>query len=252
MEKKDLLPKSALEIFPEYKLNDSKSARELTDRVEKIRKKYESKITFRLKEKNYFGVPRINNHPKYAYVIRSINESTKLLDAGCGCGWDLRRVIKDGLRIENAKGIDIEPLLKKINFELYRDEETMGNVFEIGDALSTRFESDSFDIIHSGSVMHILGERDKVVNYLQEIYRIIKKPGGIFFGRTLGDDSEKEIIVIGDPVVKTERNIYVSTPEKLKELLTNLGFKEIDIEVEKLIKEHLLIPSYMLHFFAKT
>jgi len=252
MVKKALLPKSALELFPEYNPNNLKFARDITDRVEKIRKKYESKIAFRLKEKNYFGVPRINNHPRYADVIKNINESTRFLDAGYGCGWDLRRVIKDGLRIENAKGIDIEPLLRKINFEVYRDEETMGKVFEIGDALSTRFESNHFDIVHSGSVMHILGKRDKIIKYLQEVYRVIKKPNGIFFGRTLGNDSEKEIVVIGDPVVKTERNIYVSTPEKLKELLTNLGFKEIDIEVEKLVKEHPLIPSYMLHFFAKT
>jgi len=256
MKKQDLLPKNALELFSDYKPDDSKLkfivwlkssiySRRISNRVEKIRKKYEQDIIYRIKRKERFAIPRIDTHPRYTDVINSINESAIFLDAGCGCGWDLRRIIKDGLRIENAKGIDVDPFLRQINFELYKDEEIMGKVFEIGNALSTRFESSSFDIIHSGSVIHALEKRNKVMKYLQEMYRILRKPDGIFFGRTLGDYHEKEYSFI-------RRGLYVSTYEKLKEYLDKVGFRKIDIRVEELHKEAIHQPSYMLHFFANT
>jgi len=245
MKEQILLPKKALELFTEYKPNDSKSTRKISERIEKIRKKYESEIIFRIKRKDRFAVPRIDNHPCYMDVIKSMNESTKFLDSGCGCGWDLRRIIKDGLKIENSKGIDISQLFRGINFELYEDEETMGQVFEVGDVISTRFETAHFDVVHSGSVIHALGKISEVIRYLKETYRILKKPNGVFFGRTLGNHYEKEYAYSG-------RGLYVTTVEKLREYLTDSGFVNIDIFAEELHKEAIYQPSYMLHFFAKT
>jgi SAM-dependent methyltransferase len=247
MEEQILLPTKALELFPEYKTNDLNSARKITERVEKIRKKYEQKILWRLRKKELFAISRIDNHPHYKEIIKLINESTRFLDAGDGVGWDLRRVIKDGLRIENAKGIDFDPLLIKIGFELYDDKKIMGNVFEVMDAISTNFEDGYFDIIHSGSVIHGLGYRDKAIKHMQEMYRILRNPNGVFFGRTLGGDSEREIFLRTELYMR-----YVSTPDKLKEYLAKAGFTEIDINIEELPMKRPNQHSYMLHFFAKT
>jgi SAM-dependent methyltransferase len=244
MGRKVLLSNKALELFFEYKPDDSRSARKISERVEKIRKKHEPDIIYRIKRRDRFAIPRIDAHPHYMEVIKRINESTRFLDVGSGPGWDLRKVIKDGLIIENAKGIDIDPFLIQIGFELYRDKEIMSKVFEIGDALSTRFESGYFDIVHSGSVIHALGKLNEVMKHLKEMYRILKKNDGIFFGRTLGNHYEKEYPYSG-------RGLYVSTPEKLSVYLNNSGFTEIDIMVEELPKEAIYQPSFMLHFFGK-
>lgn len=246
MEKQFSLSDKALELFTEYRPNDPNSAREITERVEKIRKKHESKIVWQLRKRERFAIPRIQNHPHYNGIIKNVNKSTKFLDAGTGCGWDLRRAIKDGLSTENVRGIDIDPNLIEMGFEVYRDEEVMRDVFEVMDATKTKFSDGCFDIIHSGSVIHGLGYRDKATKYIQEMSRILRKPGGIFFGRTLGDNSEREIFY------RTE--LYISNPEKLKQYLGNMGFIEIDIIAEDLIKDKKYpdMPCYMLHFFAKT
>ena len=249
-----LLPEYALELFLDHNPQDPNSALRISERVEKIRSKYDTEeykteIPHRLKERDHFAIPRIQDHPRYGDVINSINELTRFLDAGCGCGWDLRRVIKDGLRIENAKGIDIKQLYRRINFELYRDEEIMGPVFEIGDALSTRFRSSSFDIIHSGSVIHALEKKDVALKYIKEMRRILKL-NGIFFGKTLGCDSERE--------TKRPYRVFITTLDKLDEYFGREGFKEIDIQLEDFEKKYNKPkkypdqPSYMLHFYAMS
>jgi SAM-dependent methyltransferase len=246
MEEQILLPTKALELFSEYKPDDLNSVQKITKRVERIRKKYEQKIVWRLKNKELFAISRIDDHPHYKDIIKGINDSTRFLDAGCGCGWDLRKVIKDGLRIENAKGIDVDSLLIKIGLELYGDKKIMGNVFEVMDATATNFKDDQFHIIHSGSVIHGLGYRDKAIKYIQEMYRILRKSDGIFFGRTLGGDSERETSL------RTGLYRYVISPDKLKEYLAKLGFTEIDIMTEELSMKRPNQHSYMLHFFTKT
>jgi len=246
----NLLPEYAFELFSDFDSHDPNSAIRIAKRVEEIREKHEPNIVWMFRKKERFAVPRIQNHPHYNEIIRSFNSSTKFVDLGCGCGWDLRRAVKDGLRIDNAKGIDINPLFRQINFELYRDEEIMGDVFGVGDALSTRFKSDYFDIIHSGSVIHGLEERIKAIKYIEEAYRVLKKPDGVFFGRTLGNDIEWEM--------KEPFQLYITTLDKLSEYFRKTGFKGIDIQVEDLEKKynqpkkHPDQPSYMLHFYART
>lgn len=241
MKEQDILPKDALELFSDYNPKDLNSARKISGRVEKFRKKHEGETHWFIVSKRDFAKPCINHHPHYSEIMNQVNENTTFLDAGCGIGWDARRVIKDALKKENVKGIDIDPNLIEMGLKLYGDKEVMKGVFEVRDALSTGYEDGSFDIVTSNAVIQILREKELITKYVKEVYRILKKPDGIFFGRTLGDDTEWK-----------NEHLYVFSVENLKKYLTAFGFRNVDVQPVGRIKRHPSDPRYNLQFYTKT
>lgn len=235
-----MLPVEALELFPDYDSQDPNSAIEISRRVEEFRLAHIQESYWRYR-KGRFAIPIVDKHPRYREIMEKSDKRTRFLDLGCGHGVDIRKVIYDGLKKENVKGIDINSTLIERGFELYDDKETMKDCFDVGDALSTKYEDNSFNIIFSGSVIHVLKKKIEAIKYFKEAYRLLSKPTGILFGRTLGENKEQE----------TEY-LYITTPEKLREYLTSTEFNDIDIQIEERTKEKKYEPKFMLYFFART
>lgn len=241
-----ILPEYALELWPYYKPYNIRSAIGISQRAEELRRKYEKILPYGVSRPWSFGIPRIIRHPSYWSIMTSINEKTKFIDLGCGLGSDTRRVVKDGLKKENVVGIDIKRKFIEIGFELYEDEDIFGDNFMVCDACNAEFLDDNFDVAFSGSVIHYLRKKEMILQYLEEAYRILKKPKGIFFGRTLGNDVETK-----DGADRGPYMLYIVSPDSLTKYLKDVGFSYVEIEAERLRRQR-KNRKYVLYFFART
>lgn len=139
----------------------------------------------------------LNNIP-YPYIVRQIGEARirrhflypaliktplDLLDYGCGTGDAIRQLIRDGYPAGKILGFDVSDASLRLGYDLYLDREEMEKrvfVFPVFPCPQERF-----DRVYSGSVIHVLGDEREFSEYLRNAYRTLK-PGGIFFGSTLG------------------------------------------------------------------
>jgi ubiquinone/menaquinone biosynthesis C-methylase UbiE len=126
------------------------------------------------------GQPNICSHFAYLDILK---RKGTLLDYGCGTGDDIRALIKDGFPKKNITGYDVNWGNIKIGFDFYLDEEEIKDRFVVSKDFP--FEDASFDIVYSGSILHVLSKIENVKAYLKRAYAVLKS-NGILFGSTLG------------------------------------------------------------------
>jgi len=113
----------------------------------------------------------------HRFMMRKAGDlsSKKCLDIGTGTGEIAFLLAESAGEGGEVYGVDITPMM------LEYAERKMGSrglpkpvVFEVGDALSLRFEDDSFDVVTSGYMLRNVTDIQKAVD---EMYRVLK-PGG--------------------------------------------------------------------------
>ena len=164
------------------------------------------------------GQPRINNHFFYPHVIRSAG---RLLDYGCGTGDNVRQLLRDGFPRERITAFDINRASIDLGFDLYRDEEEIGDLFTVSG--TPAFGTEVFDIVYSASVFHVIADDREFGTYLANAWSALR-PGGIFFGSTLG--------IMGEEVVRSSEDWgppRLMTQEQLAGSLTCAGFTAPEI-----------------------
>lgn len=162
------------------------------------------------------GEPRIRKHPYYNTILE---RGCDFLDCGCGTGDDIRALIKDGYPRNKIKGFDIDWNSINIGFDLYRDRESMHDIFVV----STKFPfyNETFDTVYSGNVLHTIKDRHEISVYLTNAYKVLRN-GGVLFGSTLGTEGHTYI-----PSDDTQRTLL--TENELRHLLERTGFINIEI-----------------------
>jgi SAM-dependent methyltransferase len=93
----------------------------------------------------------------------------KILDIGCGNGWDLYQFKKKGWEVAG-----VEP--SRVAADIGNKAEL--NIFN-GDLLSARYAADSFDYVRSNHSFEHIHNPNEI---LQEIHRILKQDGKLFIG----------------------------------------------------------------------
>lgn len=118
-----------------------------------------------------------------------LQDGAKILDVGCGLGYFLNWISKDGVR---GVGVDVDfDVLKKAR-NLYPRL-----VFYNESATSLHFDDESFDrIVLLNVIEHIEPKMHKVV--LKEIRRVLAD-GGVFIISTVNKDSVFKRLFINDP-----------------------------------------------------
>ena len=130
----------------------------------------------------HIGDARIRRHFLYRGLFEKPGD---LLDYGCGTGDAIRQLIRDGYPAERITGFDVNDASIRLGYDLYFDRHDMENRILV--AASFPDISEQFDMVYSGSVVHVIRDEQEFLAYLANAYKALKS-GGIFFGSTLGLD----------------------------------------------------------------
>jgi SAM-dependent methyltransferase len=183
------------------------------------------------------GESRIRKHFLYPDLFRSMGA---LLDYGCGTGDAIRHLVRDGYPKDLIAGFDVNDASLRIGFDLYLDRDTIAPLVTV--APSFPAPPARFDRVYSGSVIHVLGDDGDFTEYLQKAHRTLK-PGGTFFGSTLGlEDSVMQRPEQGPP--RLMRGIEVLAA------LEQAGFSGIRIVREEREEFIGARPGFCLYQFA--
>ena len=101
----------------------------------------------------------------------------RVLDAGCGSGGI---AVSFAEECDQAVGLDIKNKFGDAGTKLARERGVDNAVFVQGDGTELPFESQSFDLVLSHSVIEHV---DSAEAYLEECYRVLR-PGGVLFLQT--------------------------------------------------------------------
>jgi SAM-dependent methyltransferase len=150
------------------------------------------------------GQPRINNHFFYSRLLEGTG---RLLDYGCGTGDNVRQLLRDGFPRERITAFDINRASIDLGFDLYGDRGEIGDLFTVSDTFP--FGPAEFDRVYSASVFHVIADDQEFGAYLAHA-RSVLRPGGIFFGSTLGLAGEEVTASPGEwgpPRLMTEEQL---------------------------------------------
>ena len=109
------------------------------------------------------------------YLPDFYNESTRVLDVGCGGGRLMKHLISKGVSPENIIGIDpSQPML------VHAQKDLPESGFERGSAEDLPFPDESFDLLVSHMVFHQM-DAQTLARATDNMYRVLKKGGSLCF-----------------------------------------------------------------------
>ncbi|UJR24098.1 hypothetical protein I4U23_027065 [Adineta vaga] len=120
----------------------------------------------------------IQKNPIYQEILEKCKtQDATIIDFGCCLGQDVRKLIYDGVSIDQIRGYDIDSFFLEQGYELFCDKEQMKEkkVFQIGDI----FDDESFekispaDYVHVGSFIHLFDAQTQR-NVCQRLSRLSK------------------------------------------------------------------------------
>jgi len=130
-----------------------------------------------------FDLTRKTNWPELEGLASHANPGMKILDLGCGNGRFfvlLKTKSIDYTGIDNSKELISLAKKKHKNLESQNlDGRASSQNFLVGDALSLPFEDNSFDLVYSIAVLHVIPSKRLRLEFLKEVERVLKKDGKI-------------------------------------------------------------------------
>jgi ubiquinone/menaquinone biosynthesis C-methylase UbiE len=157
-----------------------------------------------------------SEHPENASLFTPHLEGKRILDAGCGSGFDCNMFQQMGLE---PTGIDLSESFINIAKQKFPDLN-----FIQGNLLSLPFQNEEFDGVWAYSSLLHLETINDVKKALGEFNRILK-PSGMLFVRVKKQEGKEKTTVAEDG-----RFFRFFTQDGLRELITKSGFKVIASE----------------------
>ncbi|KAK3317566.1 hypothetical protein B0T19DRAFT_405253 [Cercophora scortea] len=138
----------------------------------------------------------ITTLPQYPSLLSHTRAGATLLDCGCCLGQTLRQLALDGAPQANLIGADLRPEFIDLGYDLFRDRETFGGKFVIGNMLDPddagmKALDGTVDIIHAASLFHLFGWEEQVVLGVRMV-RFFREgvAGAMVLGRQIGNAGE--------------------------------------------------------------
>jgi len=101
----------------------------------------------------------------------SILKGRRLLEIGCGLGFDSLEFIKRGVRVTAT---DLTPSAVELAYKHFEIERVRADDVRVEDVLDLTFDDNTFDAVWANGVIHAAGDPNKAI---QNIRRVLK-PGG--------------------------------------------------------------------------
>ena len=141
----------------------------------------------------------VGRSAQYASVLSRIKSGSQFLDIGCCFGQDVRRLIFDGAPIANVHGSDLQQPFLDLGYDLFKDHDKLpsstfiaADVFDASPASALKAFEGKVDIIHAASFFHLFGYQDSATVGRRFIGLLRKQPGGMIFGRQMGNRTAGE------------------------------------------------------------
>jgi ubiquinone/menaquinone biosynthesis C-methylase UbiE len=190
----------------------------------------------------------------------SATKGKRVLDIGCGPGWDAYSFSKAGAIY---KGIDITPeniVRTKSHLRIFGYDADV----QQGDAENLPFDDNMFDVVYSCGVMHhtpsienCLSEASRVLRTGGEAFIILYYKDSLYYRFTLAvweqvvmGNRRKE--TLAERLSRIEANeagekpiVNVYSKDELTNLFTTAGFKNINFIIRKLNREDLPQPRFI-------
>jgi SAM-dependent methyltransferase len=173
------------------------------------------------------GNYRIHHHFFYSRLPK---RTGRFLDYGCGTGDGVRKLIRDGFPREKISAFDLNWSGINLGFDLYLDRAEMSEVFTVSESFP--FGDSEFDTVYSKFVIHCIGDDEELIRYLENAYRALR-PGGVFFGSTIGMAESGGCI---PPDTAIQR---LTTRQQLTDVLAGAGFAPPAIVQSPVVPGHL-------------
>jgi predicted TPR repeat methyltransferase len=254
MEQGVQVPESTIDLFRRY--CHIEKEQEIRDRILKAQQLGMGIYDYKCIKEMRFATPRCVLHHRYNSIIESIGDGT-VLDIGCCMGTDVRRMIVDGVPREHIWGVDLRSDFFEVGFLMFNDRDTMKDHFIAADLLVKDTSSwserlkEGFNIVYCGSVFHLLDE-EQICLLANNIYNVLLKPGGIFFGRTMGSASDASLRFEYGNQLK-----FLHSKKTMKSMLESVGFINVSIEYDSSeaalssFRHQFLEKASMMHFYAE-
>jgi SAM-dependent methyltransferase len=183
------------------------------------------------------GEPNIRRHNRYKEILEA---KGNLLDYGCGTSDDIRALVYDGYPPQRIVGFDVDWKSVDLGFDLYLDRATLGVRFVVDKRFP--FRPSTFDVVYSGSVLHVLGSKRKVTKYISNAYTVLNR-SGIFFGSTLGFgkvrptlDRERVRRMGWWRRLLWRRRLRFLSQDRLQSLLRETGFSNVEVRQDDTLR----------------
>jgi SAM-dependent methyltransferase len=190
------------------------------------------------------GDPNIRKHQQFQEILQLKGD---FLDYGCGTGDDIRALVKSGYPPQKIVGYDVNWSSINLGFDLYLDQDNLGIQFIVSQEFP--FHPSTFDLVYSGSVIHVLRTKRTIKSYISNAYAVLK-PAGILFGSTLGFRKGEPTPFSAERLRRRgwlqrlrHKRVRFLSREELDTLLQETGFSEIQISYDA--------PNHRLWFYAQ-
>ena len=121
----------------------------------------------------------IQRSPIYKEIVdKCKNEGATVIDFGCCLGQDVRKLVYDGVSVDQIRGYELDPFFIEQGYELFRDGELMKSkkIFTSGDIFDDQFLEtiEPADYLHAAAFLHLFdGETQK--NVCRRLSRLCKR-----------------------------------------------------------------------------
>ncbi|MDD1778505.1 MAG: class I SAM-dependent methyltransferase [Candidatus Helarchaeota archaeon] len=190
------------------------------------------------------GEPNIRKHQQFQKILEL---KGAFLDYGCGTGDDIRALVKSGYPPQKIVGYDVNWSSINLGFDLYLDRDTLG--IQLTVAKEFPFQPSTFDVVYSGSVIHVLRTKRIIKSYISNAYTVLK-PAGILFGSTLGFRKGEPSPLLAERRQRRgwlqrlrRKRVKPLSREELDTLLHEAGFSEIQVSYDE--------ANHRLWFYAQ-
>ncbi|PKS05067.1 hypothetical protein jhhlp_008434 [Lomentospora prolificans] len=124
--------------------------------------------------------------------LTSWRSSDVLLDLGCGVGQSLRQFAHDGVHPSKLIGLDINPGLIEIGFELFRDRHRTPASFIVGDMMDDTDEGleridGRISIVHASNFWHLFNWTQQLAMAIRMVrFFKVNEKRAMVYGRQVG------------------------------------------------------------------
>ncbi len=181
----------------------------------------------------------VNGYISIGMIKEYLNKSDTIMDFGCATG-----TISSSLagEVNEIYGIDISPKMIEIAQQRAVERKLDNLYFSCSNIFDKKFNNESFDMIISYSVLHVL---DNLDNSVRRIYDLLK-PGGLFV--TLTPCLGEKVLIPGIMRLFNKLGILPSIScfkiIELEKLISDNGFQIIkSISLDNNPLEHFIISK---------